>query len=76
LVAAEVFSSIAPPRVVVETRGRAPSREQVWINGYQRWDRNAYHWEAGRWERPPRPLAHWVQHRWGHHPGVVEGHWA
>lgn len=76
--AAEVFVSIAPPRVVVEHRGRAPSREHVWINGYHRWDGNAYHWEAGRWERPPRPNAHWEQHRWEHRKGgyvFVEGHW-
>ncbi len=76
--AAEVFVSIAPPRVVVESRGRAPERDYVWINGYHRWDGNAYHWEHGRWERPPRQHAHWEQHRWVHRHGgyvFVQGHW-
>ena len=69
--AAEVFVSIAPPRVVVEKRGRAPGRDHVWINSYHRWDRKAYHWEPGRWERPPRPNARWEQHRWVHREAVM-----
>jgi len=76
--AAEVFVSIAPPRVIFERRGPAPGREYRWINGYHRWDGNAYRWEAGRWERPPRPNARWEQHRWEHRRGgyvFVEGHW-
>lgn len=76
--AAEVLVSIAPPGVVVEKRGRAPGRDYVWVNGYHRWDGKAYHWEPGRWERPPRPHARWEQHRWVHRKGgyvFVEGHW-
>ena len=76
--AADVFVKIAPPRLVVEKRGPAPGRDYVWINGTHRWDGNAYHWEGGKWERPPRPNAHWEQHRWEHRKGgyvFVEGHW-
>jgi len=76
--AAEIVVGVAPPRVIVEKRGPAPGRDYVWINGYHRWDGAAYHWEAGRWERPPHPHAHWEQHRWVHRDGkyvFVEGHW-
>jgi len=76
--AAEIVVQLAPPRVVVEHRGIAPSRQHVWIGGYHRWDGNAYAWERGRWEAPPRPGAHWVAPRWNHrHDGYVfvEGRW-
>jgi hypothetical protein len=76
--AAEVFVNVAPPRVIVEKRSRAPGRDYVWINGYHRWNETAYHWEPGRWEQPPRPHAHWEQHRWVHRNGgyvFVEGRW-
>jgi opacity protein-like surface antigen len=76
--AAEVVVRVAPPRVVVETRGSAPSHQHVWIGGYHRWDGNAYVWEKGRWEAPPRAGAHWVAPRWNHrHDGYVfvEGRW-
>jgi hypothetical protein len=76
--ATDVVIRIAPPRVVVEKRGHAPGRDFVWINGYHRWDGNAYRWESGRWERRPRPNARWEQHRWVHRNGgyvFVEGHW-
>lgn len=36
--AAQVVIRVAPPRVQIERRGRAPSRNHVWVNGYQRWD--------------------------------------
>ena len=76
--AAEIVVKVAPPRVKVEHRGVAPSREHVWVNGYQRWDGRAYVWEPGRWERRPHPHAVWVPARWQHrHDGYVfiEGHW-
>ena len=77
--AAEVVVRIAPPRVLIEKRGRPPSRNHVWISGYHRWDGNAYNWNPGRWEQPPRPHAHWVAHHWVHRHGgyvMVEGHWS
>jgi len=75
---AEVVVRVAPPVAVVETRGMAPGPGYVWINGYHRWDGNAYAWNAGRWELPPRRHARWVAHRWVHRRGgyvMVEGRW-
>ncbi len=75
---AEVVVRIAPPHVVVERRGPRPSRNHVWVSGYHRWDGNAYAWNSGRWEEPPRPRAHWVAHRWVHRRDgyvFVEGRW-
>jgi hypothetical protein len=76
--AAEVVVRIAPPRIVVEDRGRPPSPNHVWIAGYHRWDGNAYAWTPGRWEMPPRPHARWEAHHWVHRNGgyvLVEGRW-
>ena len=76
--AADVVVRIAPPRLVVESRGPRPSPTHVWISGYHRWDGNAYVWTAGRWEQPPHPGNRWVAHRWVHRNGgyvMVEGHW-
>jgi hypothetical protein len=75
---AEIVVRIAPPRAVIERRGPPPDRAYVWIGGYHRWDGSAYSWNAGRWERPPRPHARWEAHHWVHrHDGwiLVEGHW-
>ena len=69
---------VRPPRVQFERRDKRPSRNHVWISGYQRYDNNGYAWTPGRWEQPPRPHARWVQHRWVHQRGgwvFVEGHW-
>lgn len=75
---AEIVVKIAPPRVHVENRGRAPARGQVWIAGYQRYDNNAYGWVPGRWEAPPRPRAKWQSHHWQKRRDgyvFVEGRW-
>jgi WXXGXW repeat (2 copies) len=77
-VAADVVIRIGPPRAMYQRRGRAPSRQHVWVSGYQRWDGNAYSWNQGRWEQPPRPRAHWVAHHYVRQRGgwvFVEGHW-
>ena len=76
--AADIVVRIAPPRVLVEKRSPPPSRNHVWIAGYQRWDGNRYVWTEGRWEQPPRPGQRWVAHRWVHQKGgwvMAEGHW-
>jgi hypothetical protein len=76
--AAEVVVRIGPPRAIVEHRPPRPHHDHVWINGYHRWDGNAYVWVPGRWEAPPRPHAVWVAPRWEHrHDGYVfvEGRW-
>jgi hypothetical protein len=76
--AADIVVRIRPPHVVIERRGARPSRNHVWVSGYHRWDGNAYAWNQGRWEQPPRPRAHWVAHHWTHQRDgwvLVEGHW-
>jgi hypothetical protein len=76
--AAEIVVKLAPPKIVVEKRGHPPSPDHVWVSGYQRWDGNAYHWNEGKWEQPPRHHAHWVAHHWVHRNGgyvLVDGHW-
>lgn len=75
---AEVIVKVGPPAAIVETRPVRPGPNYVWINGYHRWDGNAYVWTAGRWEVPPRAHARWVAHRWVRRHGgwvMVEGHW-
>jgi hypothetical protein len=76
--AADVFVRVGPPRRVIETRGPMPNRGYVWVPGYHAWDGNRHYWVAGRWERPPRARARWVEHRWVKRRGgyvLVEGHW-
>ena len=76
--AADVVVKVRPPRAVVERRGARPSREHVWVSGYHKWDGNAYRWEPGRWDRPPRARAVWVAPRWEHRKGgyvFVDGRW-
>jgi WXXGXW repeat (2 copies) len=76
--AADVVVSIRPPRAVVEKRPPAPGREYVWVDGYHRYEGNAYVWTPGRWEVPPHAHAHWVAHQWvrrGNGWVMVEGHW-
>jgi hypothetical protein len=77
-VAAEVIIRVRPPRVVVEQREARPSRQHVWVSGYQRWDGNAYAWQRGRWEQPPHARGRWVPHHYVRRGGgyvFVEGHW-
>jgi hypothetical protein len=76
--AAEVVVKVKPPIAVVEKRPTRPSSKHVWIAGYHRWDGNAYVWEAGRYEVPPREHAVWVAPRWEHRRDgyvFVEGRW-
>jgi hypothetical protein len=76
--AADIVIKLAPPRVRVETRGAPPSRDHVWVSGYQRWDGNAYQWQAGSWQMPPQPHQRWVAHHYVHRNGgyvLVEGRW-
>jgi hypothetical protein len=77
-VAADISIRIGPPRSAREMRMARPSRNHVWISGYQRWNGNAYAWSPGRWEQPPRRRARWQSHRWKHQRNgwvLVEGRW-
>ena len=76
--ASDFVIRIAPPRVQVQKRDRAPGPGYVWVQGYQSWNGNGYSFVPGRWERPPRSNARWVAHRWTHQKKgwvLVEGHW-
>ena len=75
---AEIVIKLRPPVSIREHRTARPSQAHVWINGYHRWDGNAYSWQAGRWETPPRAHAVWVAPRYTHRRGgyvYAEGHW-
>ena len=77
--AEDIVVQVAPPRVRVEKRGRAPGSDYVWQSGYHRWDGKAYAWESGRWARAPRPRARWIAPRWEHRKNgwfFIEGRWA
>ena len=76
--AGEIVIRLAPPRMVVEKRSPRPSRNHVWVQGYQNWDGDHYAWTQGRWEQPPRAHAKWVAHHYVRRNGgyvMVEGHW-
>ena len=73
-----VYVDRAPPPVQVEVVTVRPGVEYAWVPGYWRWDRSAYVWVGGTWERAPRARAVWVQGRWRHHNRGwywAPGHW-
>ena len=73
-----VYLRLGPPAPIVETRIVSPGPGYVWVPGAYRWERNAYLWAPGRWDRPPRARAVWVPARWVHDRRgwyLVEGHW-
>jgi hypothetical protein len=75
---AEIVIKLRPPISIHEHRAVRPSVRHVWIGGYHRWDGNAYAWEPGRWEVPPREHAVWVAPRYRHRRDgyvYVEGRW-
>jgi hypothetical protein len=74
----QITVHVAPPREVVEIRGKAPHPGYVYQRGYHRWDGRTYVWTPGVWVAPPHPGAIWVDHRWEHRANdwvFVEGHW-
>jgi hypothetical protein len=76
--AADVVIRLRPPIAIVEHRGAPPSRDHVWVNGYHRWDGNAYVWTAGSWQMPPQPHQRWVAHHYVRRNGgyvLVDGRW-
>ena len=73
-----VYVRVGPPAPIVERGIVAPGAGYVWMPGFYRWERGAYLWVPGRWERPPRARAVWVPARWVHDRRgwfLVEGHW-
>jgi YXWGXW repeat-containing protein len=73
-----VYVDRAPPTSRVEVITTRPGAEFVWVPGYWRWDRNAYLWVGGNWERAPHARAVWIQGRWRHSNRGwywAPGHW-
>lgn len=60
------YASYEPPAEQVEVYGVAPGPDFVWIGGHHVWHSGAYHWEKGRWEKPPHAGARWERGRWEH----------
>ena len=73
------------PTAKSEIKGRAPSKNAVWVPGF--WnlqgDRNTapragWVWVPGRWLTPPVRQAHWFPAHWGWSDGWwswIPGHW-
>jgi hypothetical protein len=67
----------APPELVVETYGVAPTPGWVWVRGYWNWVDGRHVWVAGRWVEPRRGYR-WVPHEWVRVGGgwrLREGRW-
>jgi hypothetical protein len=72
------YAPQAPPPPVAEAPGPVPYAGAVWVPGYHRWERGAYVWVPGHYERPRRPGAVWIPGHWKQTPrGWVwrPGHW-
>jgi hypothetical protein len=73
-----VFVPKAPPRVVVEDPGPDPGTGWAFLPGYHAWNGERFVWVKGRWEKRPRPEAHWQPGRWVSCPKGwywIEGRW-
>jgi hypothetical protein len=74
----EVVVSDPPPPPVAEAPPAVAPPNTVWVAGYHRWDGHQYQWQAGHYERPPRPAAHYQAGHWearGRGKAWVEGRW-
>jgi hypothetical protein len=73
----EVVVTGAPPPPIVETVTIAPGPAYVWVGGCWVW-RDHWVWASGRWVRPPRRGAVWVQPHYENRNGVhvfIRGGW-
>jgi len=61
-----IYIAAPPPAPIVEVRPVAPSRNHVWVEGFHRWDGNAYVWTPGTWTARPRAHAAWVKGHYVH----------
>jgi hypothetical protein len=69
-----------------ETKGRAPSRDAVWVPGFWNMEGGRYTgpragwvWVPGRWLTPPFRGAHWLPAHWGWSDewwSWIPGHWS
>ena len=60
------YARYAPPAPRYGVVGIAPGPGYVWTNGYWNWRGRDWGWVEGRWVRPPRSHARWVQPEWRH----------
>lgn len=44
------YAPVAPPAPRYENPGRAPSAEQMWLEGFHRWTGRDFVWVPGHWE--------------------------
>src|SRR5579862_4453143 len=61
---AETVVHVAPPRPPLQKRTPPPAKDDVWIDGYQKWDGKHFSWVPGKWEKPPQPNLRWQPFRW------------
>jgi hypothetical protein len=76
-VGAEVDVAGPPPPPQVDVQVAAPGPGFFWIGGAWAWH-GRWEWDRGHWDRPPRPGAVWVPHRYAYRNGRhvwVRGHW-
>ncbi len=57
-------SHSAPPPLRQEDIGRRPSQDHVWARGSWDWQGDDWAWAPGRWQRPERRGARWIQARY------------
>ena len=72
-----VYVEKAPPKPIVETASKRPSKNAVWIPGRWQWKGGKHVWIPGHWDRNPRGTA-WVPGRWEKRPRGwvrVQGRW-
>lgn len=75
---AVVYIHRTPPPLRIETRGPAPSRAHVWVDGRWDWRGEEYVWVAGSWSVPESGRHQWVAGSWHQDRNGwfwVEGHW-
>ncbi len=65
----------APPPALAETPAPAPGSDDVWINGYWKWDGGQYVWQDGYWTEPPAAGAVWVAPRYEKKKYYYGGYW-
>jgi len=73
----EVVVAGPPPPVRVEMMPPSPGAVYVWLPGAWVWH-GRWIWEAGRWDRPPRPGLRWVPHHYERRGGAhvwIAGGW-
>ncbi len=73
------------PAAKSETKGRAPSKDAIWVPGFWNLQGNRYTgsragwvWVPGRWLTPPVPHARWDPAHWGWSDewwSWIPGHW-